>query len=199
MKTLFALLLFITLAATACMSIVSRDFKLKDGCHFSIMKMELPQSSSSLQLMMTNFAPGTKMALLTQLNIDYIFMVGCYNAIAILCLIAMRRVSQLNSLQKDVHNTQSGAFWKNILMALAMVQLIAWGLDVWENAQTERWLHSNIIDGDILFFKARVYVKFGLAFAGFFTAVLLLLFTNGLLKKLRNVQLRSVNLINTAS
>jgi hypothetical protein len=199
MKTLFALLLFITLTATALMAWVSKDFKLMDGTHFSIMNIQLAQSGSSLQHMMSSFAPGTKSALLTQLNIDYIFMVGCYPAIAILCLIAIRRVTQISLLQKDLDRNQSGAFWKNLLMALALMQLIAWGLDVWENAQIEHWLNSINIDSNIGFFKTRVYIKFGLAIAGFFTAALLLLFTNGLLKNFRDRKFRSLVPVKTAA
>lgn len=199
MKTLFALVLFITLAANAWMAFVGRDFKLSDGSRFSIMNMELPQSGDSLQAMMANLAPGTKEAVLKQLNIDYIFMAGCYPAIAILCLIAIRRIAQINILQKDLNKTQTGALWKNLLMALAIMQLAAWGLDVWENAQTEHWLHASRIDGNIIFFKARVYTKFGLAFAGFLTSALLLSLTNGPLKKLRDQKLRSVEVMKPAA
>ena len=191
MKTLFALLLLITVAATGLMSRIARDFKLQDGGKFSIMHLELPQSKEGINLLMAAFAPGTQKAVLNQLNADYIFMAGCYPGIVVLCLIAIRRITNLNALQKDLDKKQTGKEWKKLLLALAILQLFAWGLDVWENAQLESWLQAGAADDNIGFFKARTYLKFGIGFAGFFTAAFLLLLTMKLPEKLKKEILTS--------
>ncbi len=192
MKTLFKLLLAIAIVTTGWMSWLARDFKYPGDNHFSIMALELPADSASLTDMITNISPNTREAILKQLNVDYIFMAGCYLGILVLCLIAIRHITAINSLQKDLQKSQSGAVWKKLLMALALLQLLAWGLDVWENAQIEQWLQTGTVNNDIDFFKARVYIKFAIAFAGFFTAALLLLFTNSLPKKLSNQKIKSM-------
>jgi hypothetical protein len=184
MKPLFALLLIIFLAATAWMSRIARDFKLKDNSNFSIMDLELPASAGAVQEKMADFLPGTRQAVLKQLNADYVFMAGCYPGILVLCLIALRRIATINSLQKDLQQKITGGGWKKLLAVLAILQLFAWGLDVWENAQIEQWLNTNMVNNNIAFFKARVYAKFAFALAGFFTAAGLLLLSWGTPAKL---------------
>jgi hypothetical protein len=192
MKTLFKLLLTIALLATGWMSWLAKDFKYPADKHFSIMALELPADSASLTDMITNITPATRQSVLKQLNADYIFMPGCYLAILVLCLIAIRHITNINSLKKDLQKLQSGAAWKKILMVLALLQLAAWGLDVWENAQIEQWLLTSSVNNDIGFFKAKVYIKFAIAFAGFFTAALLMLFTGSVPKKLSTEKSKSI-------
>jgi hypothetical protein len=144
---------------------------------------------------MASFAPGTQQAVLKQLNADYIFMAGCYPAILVLCLIAIRHLSRINAMQKDLGKAQTGEGWKKLLIVLALLQLLAWGLDVWENAQIESWLHAGVADDHIAFLKARTYTKFGIGFAGFLTSALLLLLTLKLPAKLVKEKLTSVEMV----
>lgn len=186
MKTLFIVLLTIFIAATAWMSWIARDFKLKDNSRFSIMDFELPANAEAVKNMMTDFLPGTREAVLKQLNADYVFMAACYPGIMVLCLIALRRIKTVNGLQKDLQLKITGGFWKKLLTILAILQLVAWGLDVWENAQIEQWLKTNVINTDIAFFKARVYTKFAIGLGGFLTAAGLLLLSWRTPAKIKN-------------
>lgn len=191
MKTLFALLLVITVAATLSMSWIARDFKLHDGGKFSIMHLELPTGSDGINQLMAAFAPGTKEAVIKQLNTDYIFMAACYPGIMVLCLIAINRINNINGLQKDLNKEETGKGWKKLLFALVFLQLLSWGLDVWENTQLESWLRAGAADDNTGFLRARTYVKFGIGFAGFLTPACLLLLTTKLPEKLKRQKLTS--------
>ncbi len=191
MKTLFALLLLIAVAASGMMSWTARDFKLQDGNKFSIMHLELPQSNERVNQLIASFAPGAHEAVIKQLNTDYIFMPGCYAGLMVLCLLAARRVTRINELQKDLGEQETGKGWKTLLLALVALQLLAWGLDVWENAQIESWLQSGQADDNIAFLRARTFLKFGIGLAGFFTSVFLLLLTIKIPEKLTRQKLTS--------
>jgi len=189
MKTLFGLLLLITVAAAGMMSWYSQDFILIDGSKFSIMHLEFPADNIAVDKLLAEFAPGTKQVVLKQLNADYIFMAGCYSAIMVLCLIAIRHVTRINTLQKELKKKATGAGCKKLLLALALLQLLAWGLDVWENAEVESWLISGAAENEIALLRIRTFVKFGIGISGFLNAMFVLLLSANLPKQFIKLKL----------
>ncbi|MFT3681363.1 MAG: hypothetical protein QM791_13885 [Ferruginibacter sp.] len=192
MRTLFKVQLAITIVTTIWMMLIAKDFVLNNGSSFSIMTLELPHDNGETEALIASMPATTKNAVAKQLNVDYIFMVSTYIGILLLCLIAIRRIKDINTLRKQINLPPGGNGWKKLLLILAVLQLLPWVLDIWENARIEQWLQTGSLHENIPFFTARTYLKFGIAFAGFFTAAGLLLLTMNKLNTLRNTKMKSI-------
>lgn len=155
---LFLACLFIFLSTGIWMQRIANGFIiLPANLKFSMFELELPASESSLRKLILQMDDKVKGSVRRQLLVDYIFMLGCYVGIALLCYkTSMKMV----------------AVGKYIFLGLAALQVISWICDIVENIylfdqlkNTSTELSEKSSSG-YRFFQFLVKTKFILAFVG---------------------------------
>lgn len=133
---------------------------------YSIMKLEKPSNADSLKctLQAIDNTPGAKELVRKNLMVDYFFMPGIYLAVAMWLLL----------IRKDKVK------WAiRLLTGVAILQLVAWGLDINENNHLLAAVKSTdyILPGISLeLFKLLVTMKFVIVYSGIGLALLTCVF-----------------------
>ena len=153
----FIILFTIFLETTLWMAALARRFRQhnKDlgNVPFTILDLQFPSSESELCQLIRDLPKDARKALHAHLWVDYLFMIGLYPAIALLCLVL-----------GDKTGAGQYFFW-----LIAALQLFAWLFDVLENAYLLKKLRKPVVKASGLSFKTYtfyVYAKFILAFLG---------------------------------
>ncbi len=170
MRTLFVTLLVLTCTISVCIWITSQKTGLT---HIELIdkdKMNTVFSTMDSQ-------PGLQKAILNQLNIDYLFMAFCFSGIAVLCFMARKRASDIMDMKKLLLQPSKEQGIIKLFMILALLQIVAWGLDVWENSKLETWVNNKIVGDDHSTLQIMVITKFVLSVTGFVAATIYLLAT----------------------
>lgn len=186
MRTLFGTLFLLAFICYLWMWYLGLNFLDNNGVAFGIMDLELPGGKENLQALISSMPLPTKATVLNNLGVDYIFMACTYFGIAILCMMAQKRIKEMNTYQDLPEGEQKAAGWRKLMGLLVLLQMLAWCFDVCENARLIKWIELGQV-GNMLLFEPMVYLKFNFAFAGFFTAAGLLLLTANRHKKLKEV------------
>lgn len=145
---LFSLGLF---AATAfCMKWMEGDF-IQNGQTFTVIGLELTYPKEKMTTILSGIDEHVKTILRYHLTFDFVFMAGVYPGIAALCMMARKK-----------HRNAIG----NILVALAVLQLVAWGADIYENSCLLKWIRDPASINNFGTYHLVVYAKWIIALAG---------------------------------
>ena len=162
MKKLFLLTFLVALAGFVIMAIFSIDFQLIDGHYFTIMDLEMPGSKENLIALYAQMTPQVLTSVKKNLYADFLFMMGCYPFVALVCLAAARK---------------SQGFWQRIFSTLAILQIFPFVFDVIENISLLKWIDDSAYLMNFLVFQSIVWVKFILAVGAFLLSLIFLLYT----------------------
>jgi len=176
MRTLFVTLLVLTLFASAAIWIVSNQTGNKYGEKYRLTHIELT-NKDALQDIVSTMPGGVEQSVFKQLNFDYLFMAFCFSGIAVLCFMARKRAGDITAMQKILRQPQKGKGFIKFFTILALLQILTWGLDVWENSKLEKWFANKQVGDDYGMLQVIVTIKFILALAGFITATIYLFAT----------------------
>jgi len=154
---LFCLGLFI--AGAFAMKWMENDL-LFNNEKISIFGLELFYTKEKIVEIFSGINDKVKTILGYHLNFDFIFMAGCYPAIACLCIMAREKVKSKNL--------------KMILFLLASFQLGAWAFDITENYYLLKWLKNPVIGDEFGFYHIVVYSKWIIALTGALFAIVIL-------------------------
>ena len=157
MKMLLLVMVLLTICTSAYMSRLANQFVLNDGRSFSIMDLEIPKEKIKIEDIKPGITYKATLALEKHLQTDALFMIGCFSSIALLCLIAA---------SSTVSST-----WRMILIILAILQLIAWGLDIVENKQLYKFLFQPDYTINKTSITIRTIIKFAIGIVGFFLSI----------------------------
>ena len=151
---LFSLGLF---AGTAfCMKWMEGDF-VQNGQKFTVIGLELTYPKEIVAGIMAGLDEHVKMILRYHLSFDFVFMAGVYPGIAALCMMARSKLT--------------GAGIRKILLAFALLQIVAWGCDIFENYCLLKWIKNPVIGDDFNFYHLVVSAKWIIALAGALFAI----------------------------
>ncbi len=151
---LFSLGLF---TATAfCMKWMEGDF-LQNGQKFTIIGLEISYTKEKVAGILAGLDEHIKTILRYHLSFDFVFMAGVYPGIAALCMMARDR--------------SAGVLIRKILLAFALLQMVAWGCDIFENCYLLKWIKNPVIGNEFDFYHIIVYAKWGIALTGALFAI----------------------------
>ncbi len=151
---LFSLGLF---AGTAfCMKWMEGDF-LQNGQKFTIIGLEISYPKEKVAAILAGLDEHVKMILRYHLSFDFAFMAGVYPGIAALCMMARGKLA--------------AAGIRKILLAFALLQMVAWGCDIFENCSLLNWIKNPAIGDEFSFYHYIVYAKWIIALAGALLAI----------------------------
>lgn len=125
---LFCLGLFI--AAGICMKWMEGDFIHNDSL-FTIIGLEITYPEDKVVHLLSGLDDKVKTILHFHLLFDFVFMAGVFPGIASLCMIARQKFTN--------------GLLKRFFLAMAIMQLLAWGCDIYENLSLLKWLKDPII------------------------------------------------------
>jgi hypothetical protein len=164
---IFSLGLFI--GAAFCMKWMEGDF-IQNGQKFTIIGLEISYPKVKVANILAGLDEHIKTILRYHLSFDFVFMAGVYPGIAALCMMARGKLA--------------GAGMRKILLAFAVLQIVAWGCDIFENYCLLKWIKNPAIGNDFSFYHFIVSAKWIIAVAGALLAVPLALRKRTLLKKI---------------
>ena len=84
-------------------------------------------------------------------------MAGVYPGIAALCMMAKYK--------------STGVLIRKILLVFALLQIVAWGCDIYENYFLLKWINNPVIGNEFHFYHIIVSAKWIIALAGAFFAI----------------------------
>ncbi len=147
-QKLFLFCLGLFAAAAFCMKWMEGDFR-QGGSLFTITGLEISYPKEKVFSILTGLDDHVKAILRYHLFFDFAFMAGVYPGITALCMMARKRI--LNHTLKK------------ILFALAALQLVAWGCDIYENYCLLKWLQKPVIGDEFGLYHIVVSAKWIIA------------------------------------
>lgn len=158
-KKLFFCCLGLFIGTAFCMKWMEGDLKL-NGQTFTVIGLELTYPKEKIASIFLGIDEHVKAILRYNLIFDFAFMAGVYPGIAALCMMAKRK-----------HGKVVG----RILLALALLQIVAWGCDIFENCSLLNWIKDPHAVENFSTYHLIVYAKWTLALIGAFVAIPLVL------------------------
>ncbi len=153
-KPLFLFCLGLAAGTAFCMKWIEPDFIVGTE-KFSIMGLELFYPLEKVETILKGLDQRVHTTLSYHLYFDFAFMTGVFPGIAALCLMARERTGRKGL--------------KKLLAALAMVQVLAWVLDITENTFLLSWMKNPKINAnDFILFHFAVATKWIIALLGVF-------------------------------
>ncbi len=150
-KKLFYFCFGLFLTSLFCMKWMEDEF-ISNGKLFTILDLELYLDKEGLSKTLAGLNEKARTIVGYHLHFDFFFMAGVFPGIASICMLVRERVNK--------------SLIRNVLFALASLQLAAWSFDIYENLHLIKWLkHPETIDG-IGFFHLLVKLKFIIAIIG---------------------------------
>lgn len=160
-KRLFYFCFGLLLASGFCLKWIEDGF-ISNGKLFTIFDLELFLDKADLEKIFRGMELNAKMIVDNHLHFDFFFMAGVFPGIASICMLVRERVKK--------------SIIRNVLFALASLQLAAWSFDIYENLHLIKWLKNpETIDG-IGFFHLLVKLKFIIAITGILVSAIAFLF-----------------------
>lgn len=159
-KKLFLFCLGLFAGTAFCMKWMEGDF-IQNGQPFTIIGLEISYPKEKVVAVLSGLDGHVKTILRYHLSFDFAFMAGVYTGIAALCMMA--------------RNKFRGAAVRNILLTFALLQLAAWGCDIFENMCLLKWLKEPVITTGFSTYHFIVAAKWIIALAGALTAIPLVL------------------------
>jgi hypothetical protein len=150
-KKLFLFCLGLFLAAGFCMKWMEDDF-LQGGEKFTIMGLELFYPKQRVDMILAGLDGHVATLLCYHLSFDFAFMAGVFPGVAALCMMAREKTSN-KALKK-------------VLFLLALLQMVAWACDIYENSRMLTWVNNKATGNEFDFFHIVVASKWIIALAG---------------------------------
>lgn len=151
---LFSLGLF---AGTAfCMKWMEGGFLL-NGQKFTVIGLEISYSKERVAATLAGLDEHVKTILRYHLSFDFAFMAGVYPGIAAFCMMA--------------RDKSGGKILRKLLFAFALLQIVAWGSDIFENYCLLKWVKNPVIGNDFSAYHFIVYLKWFIAVAAALLAI----------------------------
>lgn len=159
-KSLFFFCAGLAAGSAFCMKWMESDL-WADNARFTIMGLEIFYPREKVTALMQSMDDTTRRVLDYHLHFDFAFMAGIFPAIASLCMIAAAKLP--------------GMHLKKVLIILAAMQSIAWGLDIIENIHLIRWNSGKPVGNEFVLFHYVVILKWLIALFGVLTAIVVIL------------------------
>lgn len=139
-------------AGTAfCMKWMEGDL-VQGGKVFTVIGLEATYTQEKIMAIFSGLEASVRTILQYHLYFDFAFMAGVYPGIAALCMMGREKAA--------------APLLRRILLALAALQLVAWGCDIVENYYLLQWIKNPVMGNDFGVFHAVVYAKWVLALLG---------------------------------
>jgi hypothetical protein len=140
------------LGTAFCMKWLETGFYYKDSL-FTIIGLEISYDAGRVMEILHNLQEPVKTLLRAHLYFDFVFMAGAYGGIASLCMMARFKTRR--------------TWLRNLFLALACLQLVAWGCDIRENQFLLSWLSAKTdISSAFFAYHLVVIIKWSLAISG---------------------------------
>lgn len=144
-------------AGTAfCMKWMETDF-IHDGSLFTIIGLEISYPKEKIITLLSGIDGQVKTILRYHLAFDFAFMSGAYTGIAALCLMARKKVTN--------------KILRQSLLILALLQLVAWSCDIYENICLLKWIKIPSIGNEFRMYHLAVAVKWIIALSAALLAI----------------------------
>jgi hypothetical protein len=157
-KQLFLFCLGLFLGTAFCMKWMEGDFR-QNGSLFTIIGLEATYSKERVISILSGLDESVKTIVRYHLCFDFAFMAGVYPGIACLCMMARSK--------------RAGKWIRGFLLALALLQLVAWGFDIIENYFLLSWLKAPESLSSFGVYHTVVYAKWLIALAGVLAALVM--------------------------
>ena len=167
LQKLFLFCLGLFIGTAFCMKWMEADF-LYNGSQFTIIGLEISYPKEQVISILSGLDEKVKTILRYHLSLDFAFMAGVYPGIAVLCLMAR---------EKSASNIV-----KRILLLFALLQLVAWGCDIYENLCLLKWIKNPSIGEDFKIYHVAVAAKWIVALIAALLAIPLAIRKRRLLK-----------------
>lgn len=155
-QRIFLLPLGLFIGAAFCMKWMEGDF-LQNGQKFTIIGLEISYPKEKVAAILAGLNEHVKTIVRYHLSFDFAFMAGVYPGIAALCMMARGKLA--------------GAGIRKILLAFAVLQIVAWGCDIFENYFLLKWIKNPVIGNEFSFYHFIVSAKWIIALAGALLAI----------------------------
>lgn len=155
-RNLFLFCLGLFTGTAFCMKWMESDFIYNDSI-FTIIGLEATYSKEKVVTILSGIDEHVKKILLYHLYFDFSFMAGVYPGIASLCMMARSKITKIAI--------------GNLLLALAIFQLIAWGCDIAENLFLLNWVNNPQVGNDFMIYHTVVFAKWIIALTGAMVAI----------------------------
>lgn len=152
---LFCLGLFI--ASAFCMKWMEGNL-LHNGTLFTIVGLEVSYPPEKVTAILSGIDTTVRTTLRYHLIFDFVFMAGVYTGIASLCMLVRRR--------------WAGTKVATLLLALALMQVVAWGCDITENMFLLKWIKDPAAVSSFDTYHLVVYAKWLIALTGVLASLL---------------------------
>jgi len=120
---------------------------------FSIIRLELFYPKDKVESVLAGLDQRVATILNYHLHFDFAFMAGIFPGIAALCMMARERTGKNG--------------FKKMLIILALLQMLAWALDITENTFLLSWVRNpHIAANDFKLFHVAVATKWIIALLG---------------------------------
>jgi hypothetical protein len=159
-KRLFLFCLGLFLASAFCMKWMEKDL-VQNGSLFTIIGLEISYPAEKVTAILSGLDVSVKTILRYHLSFDFVFMVGLYPGIACLCMMA--------------RNKWAGKNIRYLLVAMALLQPVAWICDIAENCFILKWIADPGTVSQFGLYHTVVYTKWLIALAGVLLALILLI------------------------
>lgn len=150
-KSLFLFCLGLFIGSAICMKLMEKEF-LNEGSLFTVIGLEISYSREQVFSIFSGMQEPVRSLLRFHLLFDFALMAGVYPGIASLCMMARFKTQR--------------AWLRNILLVLAMLQVLAFACDVTENLFLLKWLDDPASISDFELYHMVVGVKWALALSG---------------------------------
>ena len=144
-------------AGTAfCMKWMEGDL-IQNGEKFTVIGLEISYTKENIMTIFAGLDEHVKRILRYHLSFDFVFMAGVFPGIASLCMLARIKMT--------------GSIIRKILLVVAMLQIVAWGCDIYENYCLLKWINDPNIGNEFIFYHIIVFTKWIIALAGVILAI----------------------------
>lgn len=156
LQKLFIGCLGLFIGTAFCMKWMESDF-INNGSLFTIIGLEIFYPKEKVISILSGLDGQVKTILKYHLFFDFAFMAGVYPGIAALCMMARYKVVN--------------HFLKNILLVFALLQVVAWGCDIYENICLLKWIKKPAIGNEFTIFHLIVAAKWIIALCAALLAI----------------------------
>jgi hypothetical protein len=158
---LFLCCLGLFTGAAFCMKWMEGDFRQNNQL-FTIIGLEMSYPKEKVISILSGLDEHMKTILQYHLSFDFAFMAGVYPGITALCMMARRKINSVPA--------------RKFLLVLAILQLPAWGCDIFENLCLLKWINDPVIGNEFNLYHFIVAAKWSIALTGALLAIPILLF-----------------------
>jgi hypothetical protein len=155
-KVLLFTCLGLAVGAAFCMKWMEGDLQV-GGQKFTIIGLELFYDVKEMTRILSGINETVRIVLSYHLYFDFAFMAGIFPFIASLCMLASHRTNNRRI--------------RNALVILGSCQLVAWGLDIFENSRLLLWMKEpSITENELRIFHLAVAAKWIISVTGIILA-----------------------------